>query len=155
MSRAVLFVTFIFFSLLCFDKSGYLPSQTRWRLHALYTTLVPSPWVFYLQFSKTLNFSSSSWHSPITLREWCLFCQDLQLNFAEHSGCPMPCLGAGGMHSPCFMGCWVALSAAETEECPQDRVTSEGTHGSTVSGTLWLFYFFALNQDMKEPPSCL
>lgn len=101
------------------------------------------PFSLYLQFSKTLNFSSSSWPSSIALRERFLFWQNLQLNFTEHNGCPMPCLGARGWipHASWIAG--PSLSAAETEEYLQDRATSEGPHGSTVWDTLWLFHFFA------------
>lgn len=152
MSRAVLLVTFIlFFLVLLWQKWVFALTDYVVAACPAHRTCT-FPFSFYLQFSKTLNFSSSSsWPSSVALRERCLFWQDLQLNFPGHNGWSRALPGCWGMNYLRFMRHWAALSSAETEECLQDRATSEGAHGSALSGIPSDFYFFALNQDLKEP----
>lgn len=151
MSKAVLFVIFILFfiALLWQNWIFGLTDQVAATCpaHPTYTFL----FTFYLQFSKALNFSSSSWPSSVALREQRHFWQDLQLNVTEHNGCPMPRLGARGWIPYALWISGPSLSAAETEECLQGRATPEGAHGSAVSG-IPSEYFISL---LKEPHSLI
>lgn len=104
MSRAVLFITFVpFFTALLWQKWISALTDQVVAACAAHPTCT-FPFTFYLQFSKALNFSSSSsWPSCVALREQCPFQQDLQLNFTEHNGCPVP-LWAPGDEFPTLHG---------------------------------------------------
>lgn len=114
------------------------------------------PFHFYLQFSRTLNFSSfSSWPSSVALRErWVPFLTGfaIELPWAQWLSCALP--GHRGMNSPCFMARWAFFICSRDRGMPTRQSHFWGcTRIHSVWDTLWLFYFFVLNQYMKEPHS--